>query len=58
MFTGIVREVARIADVGGGDDGIALEIDAPGTAPLVDVGGSVAINGVCLTAASAWTASA
>ncbi len=50
MFTGIVREVATIADVGGGDDGIALEIDAPVTAPHVDVGGSVAINGVCLTA--------
>jgi riboflavin synthase len=50
MFTGIVREVATIAAVRGGDGGIALEIDAPDTAPLVVVGGSVAINGVCLTA--------
>ena len=32
--------------------GIRLEIEAPATAPLVDVGGSVAINGVCLTAES------
>lgn len=50
MFTGIVREVASIAAVSGGDAGLALEIDAPGTAPVVEVGGSVAINGVCLTA--------
>ncbi len=50
MFTGIVREVGTITDVNGGDDGIALEIEAPSIAPTVDVGGSVAINGVCLTA--------
>lgn len=52
MFTGIVREVGTIAAVAGGDEGIRLEIDAPLTAPLVEVGGSVAINGVCLTAES------
>ncbi|MEO5634044.1 riboflavin synthase [Gaiella sp.] len=50
MFTGIVREVGTIAAVTGGDAGIRLEIEAPATAPLVEVGGSVAINGVCLTA--------
>ncbi len=50
MFTGIVREIGTIAAVRGGDDGISLEIEAPATAPAVDVGGSVAINGVCLTA--------
>ena len=50
MFTGIVREVGSIAAVTGGEEGIRLEIEAPATAPLVDVGGSVAINGVCLTA--------
>ena len=50
MFTGIVREVAAVTAVDGGDEGIRLEIEAPATAPLVDIGGSVAINGVCLTA--------
>ena len=50
MFTGIVREVGTVAAVTGGDEGLRLEIEAPATAPLVDVGGSVAINGVCLTA--------
>ena len=52
MFTGIVREVGSVAAVTGGEEGIRLEIDAPGTAPLVGIGGSVAINGVCLTVES------
>jgi riboflavin synthase len=52
MFTGIVSEVGSIAAVTGGEEGIRLEIDAPGTAPLVGIGGSVAINGVCLTVES------
>jgi riboflavin synthase len=52
VFTGIVREVGSIAAVTGGEEGIRLEIDAPGTAPLVGIGGSVAINGVCLTVES------
>jgi len=52
MFTGIVREVGRVASLTGGDEGVRLEIDAPRTAPVVEVGGSVAIDGVCLTAES------
>jgi riboflavin synthase len=50
MFTGIVREVGSVVALTGGDEGVHLEIEAPVTAPLIDVGGSVAINGVCLTA--------
>ena len=50
MFTGIVREVGSVIAVTGGESGIRLEISAPRTAPLIDIGGSVAINGVCLTA--------
>ena len=50
MFTGIVREIGSVVAVTGGDEGVRLEIEAPATAPLVEVGGSVAINGVCLTA--------
>ena len=52
MFTGIVRELGSIVAVTGGEEGMRLEIEAPATAPLVDVGGSVAVNGVCLTAES------
>jgi len=50
MFTGIVREVGSVVAVTGGAAGVRLELEAPATAALVDVGGSVAINGVCLTA--------
>ena len=56
MFTGIVREVGPVVAVTGGDGGIRLEIEAPATAPLVEIGGSVAINGVCLTAESVESA--
>jgi len=52
MFTGIVREVGSVVTTRGGAGGVRLEIAAPRTAPLVEVGGSVSINGVCLTAES------
>src|SRR5204862_4763806 len=35
------------------DEGAALVVEAPATAPGVEIGGSVAINGVCLTAEAA-----
>src|SRR5262245_16157620 len=50
MFTGIVREVGSVVATTGGDEGVRLEIDAPTVAPLVEVGGSVSVDGVCLTA--------
>jgi riboflavin synthase alpha subunit len=50
VFTGIVREVGRVAVVEGGEAGVRLEIDAPGTAPGLGVGDSVSVNGCCLTA--------
>ena len=46
MFTGIVREVGRVASVGGGDDGLELVVEGPATAARVEVGGSVSIDGV------------
>jgi riboflavin synthase len=49
MFTGIVRELGRVAGIDGGDAGVRLRITAPATAPGVALGDSVAIGGVCLT---------
>ncbi|HZO49132.1 MAG TPA: riboflavin synthase [Gaiellaceae bacterium] len=50
MFTGIVREVGRVvACEGGAEDGAVLVVHAPGTAASVAAGGSVSIDGVCLT---------
>jgi riboflavin synthase len=45
MFTGLVREVGTVASMNGG----RLTIDAPETARGVQLGDSVAIDGVCLT---------
>jgi riboflavin synthase len=50
MFTGIVRELGRVAGIDGGDAGVRLRIAAPQTAASgVALGDSVAIGGVCLT---------
>ena len=49
MFTGIVREVATVAAVAAADGGIRLQLDAPATAPGVEIGDSVSVGGVCLT---------
>ncbi len=49
MFTGIVRELGRVASVEGGADGLRLTLDAPVTAAATGVGDSVSVNGVCLT---------
>ena len=50
MFTGIVREVGRVAAVEGDESGVTLEIEASDTAATTSIGDSVAIGGVCLTA--------
>jgi riboflavin synthase alpha subunit len=52
MFTGIVREVGTVVAVTGGEGGVGLEVEAPTTAAGIPVGGSVSVNGVCLTAES------
>jgi riboflavin synthase len=55
VFTGIVREVGRVASLGGDgssarDAGLRLEVEAPETSVSVAVGDSVSVSGVCLTA--------
>jgi riboflavin synthase len=45
MFTGLVREVGTVASMDGG----RLTIDAPETSHGVQLGDSIAIDGVCLT---------
>src|SRR5947209_572649 len=45
MFTGIIREVGTVVEAGR-----RLTIEAPLTTPGLAIGGSVAVNGVCLTA--------
>ena len=51
MFTGIVRELGAVEGVEPRGDGLRLLVRAPETAASARVGDSVAVNGVCLTAA-------
>jgi riboflavin synthase len=50
MFTGIIRERGRVADVAGNADARHFRIDAPATASALSVGDSVSVDGCCLTA--------
>ncbi|MDW8290980.1 MAG: riboflavin synthase [Armatimonadota bacterium] len=49
MFTGIVKELGEVAEVEASTEGARLSIHAPQVAARVQVGDSVAVNGVCLT---------
>jgi riboflavin synthase len=49
MFTGIVLQRGRIRKAKARHGILELEIEAPGIAKEVDTGGSVAVDGVCLT---------
>ena len=50
MFTGIVAEVGRVVRREQTDRGRRLMIGAPGITEDLEVGDSVAVNGICLTA--------
>jgi riboflavin synthase len=53
MFTGIIQEVGRVLRAEKEGLGLRLSLEAPGLSPKVEVGGSVAVNGCCLTAVEA-----
>jgi riboflavin synthase len=50
MFTGIIRERGRVADVRGDDVARHLRIEALETSSRLAVGDSVSVDGCCLTA--------
>ncbi len=50
MFTGIVTEMGRIAAVIPEGESRLLVVSAPATSATLEVGASVAVDGVCLTA--------
>lgn len=49
MFTGIVRELGHVVSLEGDEDQARLLIAAPGLAPELAIGDSVAVDGCCLT---------
>ena len=54
MFTGIISGMGRIESVDPSPetDSVLLQINAPNHTESLGLGGSIAINGVCLTATS------
>lgn len=51
MFTGIIAEQGRVLSVDrDGDASATLRLHAPGSTDGLALGGSIAVNGVCLTA--------
>ena len=50
MFTGLIEEIGVCLELRRRADKIQLSLTAPGIAPHVKVGDSVAVNGCCLTA--------
>jgi riboflavin synthase len=50
VFTGIVREVGRVASIDGGAGGMRIELEASATARATAIGDSVSLGGCCLTA--------
>jgi len=52
MFTGIVTELGRVVSVEEGNGAARLTVVAPLSTVDMEVGDSVAVNGVCLTAIS------
>ncbi len=49
MFTGIIREAGRIRALERTAEGALLAVEAPESAAVLGLGGSVAVDGVCLT---------
>lgn len=50
MFTGIIETLGTVTDIEGGPDGKRFTIESELITSDLDVGDSVAVNGVCLTA--------
>lgn len=50
MFTGLVEEVGRVADIALDGERARLTIDAPHVVTDLPLGASVAVDGVCVTA--------
>lgn len=52
MFTGLIEEIGKVAEIGPHGTGFRLVVEAPLAAADLKEGDSVAVNGVCLTVVS------
>lgn len=51
MFTGVIETIGTVRRISGGGDSFALAVEIPSPAKEIRAGDSVAVDGVCLTAA-------
>src|SRR5271166_7061813 len=49
MFTGLIEQLARVADIEAEPPGVRLIVAFGGMADEVKIGDSIAVNGCCLT---------
>ncbi|MDR2795441.1 MAG: riboflavin synthase, partial [Spirochaetaceae bacterium] len=52
MFTGIIEEIGKIRDIQTGASSAVLSVQASEIMRDIDIGDSIAVNGVCLTVTS------
>jgi riboflavin synthase len=52
MFTGLIQQIGRVAELENRNGTLRIRISAPGFAARLQQGDSVAVSGVCLTALS------
>lgn len=52
MFTGLITERGEVTAIQYGDSSAIVTIKAPGSVMSLNIGDSIAVNGVCLTATS------
>jgi len=52
MFTGLISELGTVAAISKGETSAVFTINAPALISEIELGDSVAVNGVCLTATS------
>jgi len=50
VFTGIVRELGQVVSIEQSEQQAHLSVTAPGLAPGLEIGDSIAVDGCCLTA--------
>jgi riboflavin synthase len=50
MFTGLVQSIGEVREIKRGDSSAILKIFSPKIVKKLEIGGSISVNGVCLTA--------
>ena len=52
MFTGLIQSIGTLTDLTPSDTGVRIRVECPAIVARVQLGDSVAVNGICLTVSS------